>query len=364
MSANYFNIERAGWLDDGRGLIATMPAGATNAMSMSDRPVVQDLQYKKILVTGGGGFIGSHLVEHILAEHSPCDLTVADIFTYAGDRENLRDVLPYIKLVEMDVTDPAFGFEIGPQDVIFHLAAETHVDRSITNSIPFVQTDMLGTAVVLEWARVWGSERFVFVSTDEVYGDANDFGTPSRELHLLNPSNPYSAAKAGADMLVRAFHRTHDLDVVVVRPSNHYGPRQYPEKVLPRFILQALKQDKLPVFGSGKQVREWTYVEDGARGIAEIARYGRTGQAYNLSSQYQMSVLELAEIVCRKFDLDPQYAILHGTERPGEDMAYSLDMNKTEAEIPWHPKVSSNEGIRRTIQWYKANQDRLLEKAV
>ena len=310
-----------------------------------------DLNDKHILVTGGGGFIGSRLVELLLARRSPASLTVVDKFTYAGDRENLNDVREQIILKELDVCDEALGFDVRRPDVIFHLAAETHVDRSIENGLPFAQVDFYGTAVMLEWARQWGS-RFVFVSTDEVYGDMQ-----TREIDVatedtaLAPNNPYSAAKAGADFMVQAYHRTHGLDTVILRPANQYGPRQYPEKLFPHFVYLAMSGQDLTVHGDGAQLREYTHVNDGAMGILLAGERGASGSIFNIASEEYMTVNEVALAVLHHFGL-AETRIAYVEDRPGGDARYSISSARARKELGWEPKVPLDRGVSHTIGWY------------
>lgn len=321
--------------------------------------VERSLDGAHILVTGGGGFIGSRLVELLLSRRSPASLTVVDKFTYAGDRANLDNVRDDITIKELDVCDESIGLGIRRADVIFHLAAETHVDRSIENGLPFARVDVYGTAVMLEWARQWDS-RFVFVSTDEVYGDmvTRDLKFATEDTPL-SPSNPYSAAKAGADFMTQAYVRTHGLDAVIVRPANQYGPRQYPEKLFPRFVHLAMAGRDLTIHGDGQQLREFTHVTDGAMGILLVGERGKSGRAYNIGSEEYLTVNEVAQAVLLHLGIGLDH-IRYIEDRPGGDARYSLSSQRAREDLGWEPRIPLDRGVSHTIGWYAGKWDTLL----
>ncbi len=307
------------------------------------------------LVTGGAGFIGSNLVDALLGEDPQARVTVLDKLTYAGSLENLRAWGPdRLRFVQGDVADLELvqGLLEGV-DVIFHLAAETHVDRSVVGAEPFLQTNTVGTYRMLEAARLAGTPRFLQVSTDEVYGSI-DQGSHT-ENDPLKPSNPYSASKAGGDMLCLAHHTTHGVPVLITRCTNNYGPRQYPEKLLPFFLARAEAGEPLPIYGDGQQVRDWLYVEDHCRALVFLARHGQPGEIYNISAQGEKTNLEVTLTLLERLGLSREL-IRRVTDRPGHDRRYSLDSSKLR-QLGWAPRVDFETGLDRTIAWYQANRD-------
>jgi len=312
----------------------------------------------RILVTGGCGFIGSNLVRHLL-EVTAAEIVNLDRLTYAGNEENLRDLErdPRYRFVHGDVADPrAVAEAIDGAEVVFHLAAETHVDRSIEDAADFVRTNVEGTHVLLEAAREAGA-RVVFVSTDEVYGslDSTD-APPFTESSPLAPNSPYAASKAAADLLARAWFRTYGLDVVVTRCSNNYGPYQYPEKFLPLMILRAAAGEPLPVYGDGLHRRDWLHVDDHCRALVAAWRKGQPGRVYNLGSGRDRSNLEMAETILRLVaeEFGPtRSTIRHVTDRPGHDRRYAVDAGRARRELGWRPRVAFEEGMRDLVRWYR-----------
>ncbi len=304
----------------------------------------------KLLVCGAAGFIGSNFVRLRLREHGD-EVTVLDKLTYAGRRENLREVESEIRLVEGAIEDPAAVEEaMADAEAVVNFAAETHVDRSIADPFAFSVTNGLGTHVLLEAARKRGL-RYVQVSTDEVYGSiqAGSF----TELSPLLPSSPYSATKTGADLLVSSYFHTYGLETVVCRGSNNYGPRQYPEKLIPLMILNAFAGDKLPVYGDGRQVRNWLYVEDFGRGIGHVLSCGRPGETYNCGGPDECENLEVVRRILELTGADDSL-IEHVTDRPGHDRRYSLSSEKLEG-LGWEPRVRFADGLQRTVGWYRDN---------
>jgi dTDP-glucose 4,6-dehydratase len=302
----------------------------------------------RLVVAGGAGFIGSSFARIRARDHGD-EVVVLDKLTYAGRRENLRDVAH--RFVHGAIEDPAAVAEaVAGADAIVNLAAETHVDRSIAAPDAFVQTQMEGTYVLLEAARERGL-RYVQVSTDEVYGSIDE-GTFT-EASPLRPSSPYSATKAGADLLVSSYVHTYGLPAAIVRGSNAYGPRQYPEKLIPLMILNALHGDALPVYGDGMQVRNWLFVEDFARGIGRVLEDGVPGEAYNVGGPDERPNLEVVRRIVELAGA-PEDLVEHVADRPGHDRRYSLSSDKVRA-LGWTPAVRFDEGLERTVAWYRDN---------
>jgi dTDP-glucose 4,6-dehydratase len=308
----------------------------------------------KLLVCGGAGFIGSNFVRQRIAEHGDA-VTVLDKLTYAGREENLADVRdsPGFAFVHAGIEDPdAVAGAMDGVDALVNFAAETHVDRSIAEPDAFIRTHALGTFVLLEAARARGL-RYVQVSTDEVYGSIEE-GSFTEESPLL-PSSPYSASKAGADLLVASYSHTYGLDTLICRGSNNYGPFQYPEKLIPLMVLNALHGDPLPVYGDGQQVRNWIFVEDFARGIGHVLEQGAAGETYNVGGPDEAVNLE---VVRRIIDLTgaSEELIEYVADRPGHDRRYSLDSEKVRA-LGWEAQVRFDEGLERTVAWYRDNRE-------
>ena len=319
-------------------------------------PQAFSLHDRHVLVTGGAGFIGSQLVRSLVAAPGNVRVTTLDALTYAGNQTNLSGIADPSRhrFVHGDICDAAIVERLMPEvDAVFHLAAETHVDRSIQEGVRFARTDVEGTAVLLEAARRCQIQRFLHVSTDEVYGEI--LGAPATEDDPLCPRNPYSASKAGADLLAQAYAHTHSLPVLVARPSNHYGPFQYPEKFIPLFIVKGLEGDSLPLYGDGLQCREWTYVEDGADALIHIMENGRPGLVYNVGSGEEHPNREVAENVCRALEIDVG-RIERVADRPGHDRRYSIDSSRIRA-LGWSPKVSFEDGFNQTVKWYQNHRD-------
>jgi dTDP-glucose 4,6-dehydratase len=305
----------------------------------------------RLLVCGGAGFIGSTFVRLRLADHGD-EVTVLDKLTYAGRKENLHDVIDEIRFEHGAIEDPeAVAEAVTGCDAIVNFAAETHVDRSISGPEAFIMTNMQGTHVLLEAARERGL-RYLQVSTDEVYGSI-DHGSFT-EQSPLNPSSPYSATKTGADLLVTSYFHTYGLHTVICRGSNNYGPRQYPEKMIPLMILNALAGDPLPVYGDGRNVRNWLYVEDFGRGIGHALTHGAPGEVYNCGGPDEcenLAVLTRILELCGADDSLLEFV----TDRPGHDRRYSLSSQKLRA-LGWEPQTRFEEGLPRTVQWYRDNE--------
>jgi dTDP-glucose 4,6-dehydratase len=307
----------------------------------------------RVLIAGGAGFIGSAYVRHRLDRHPDDSVRVLDKLTYAGRRENLDGLGDRCELVVGDIADAATVSEaIEGCDAVVNFAAESHVDRSIHSPGDFIQTDVFGTFVLLEAARAAGV-RHLQVSTDEVYGSIEDGSFT--EASPLEPSSPYSASKAGGDLIVGAFHRTYGADALVARGSNNYGPRQHPEKLIPLCILNAIAEDPLPVYGDGMQVRNWLFVEDFASAIDVVLERGEAGQTYNAGGPDELANIDVVKGILELTGRD-ESLIEHVTDRPGHDRRYSVSGEKLRTELGWEPAVRFDDGLRRTVGWYRENE--------
>ena len=315
-----------------------------------------------IIVTGGAGFIGANFVHYMLNKYSDCKIVCVDSLTYAGNLDNLKSCIDNDSFVfsKTDITDKAGIekiFEDYAPDVVINFAAESHVDRSIDNPGVFLHTNIIGTQVLMDACRKYGIKRFHQVSTDEVYGDLpidrpDVFFTESTPLC---PSSPYSSSKASADMLVMAYHRTYGLPVTISRCSNNYGPYQFPEKLIPLMIANALADKPLPVYGEGLNVRDWLYVEDHCKAIDMIVRSGRVGEVYNVGGHNEMRNIDIVKIICAQLG-KPESLITHVKDRKGHDMRYAIDPEKISSELGWLPETPFAEGIKKTIDWYLENR--------
>ncbi len=306
----------------------------------------------KILVTGGAGFIGSNFVRYMLGEHPDYEIVVLDKLTYAGRLENLQDVMDKITFIKGDICKKEdVDKAINECDVLFNFAAETHVDRSIIEAGAFVETDVLGTHILLEAVRRFDVERFIQISTDEVYGSIEK-GSFTEE-DPLKPNSPYSASKAGADMLVRSYHKTYGLPAIVTRSSNNYGPYQFPEKIIPLFITNLIEGEKIPLYGDGLNVRDWIYVLDNCRAIELILQKGRVGGIYNIGGGYEITNLELTKKILNLMSKGDDY-IQYVSDRLGHDRRYSLGCDKIK-ELGWKSEVDFDLGLKKTIEWYGEN---------
>ncbi|MFC6874545.1 dTDP-glucose 4,6-dehydratase [Halobellus marinus] len=305
----------------------------------------------RILVTGGAGFIGSNFVHSVLDEHDEDEIVTLDALTYAGSKDNLDGVLdhPRHEFVEGDIRDRELVTElVADVDAVVNFAAESHVDRSIEGAKPFVETNVQGTQTLLDAANDAGVDRFLQISTDEVYGQVLD--GKFAEDDPLNPRNPYAATKAGADLLARSFQTTHDLPVLLTRTSNNFGPRQHPEKLIPKFIQNAAAGKSLPVYGDGSNVREWIYVEDNCRALDLVLREGEIGEVYNIGSHEEKTNLEVTEAILDAVGASDDL-IEFVEDRAGHDQRYALETEKIEA-LGWEPQYSFEEGLERTVDYY------------
>ena len=309
-----------------------------------------------MLVTGGAGFIGSNFIRHMLAEHPDTRIVNLDALTYAGNPESLRDVAdnPNYTFVKGDICDPgavAAVFSHHPIETVVHFAAESHVDRSIADGAAFVRTNVLGTFTLLDYALKHGVRRFIHVSTDEVYGSTREGSFV--ETDNLNPSSPYSASKAGSDLLARSFFITHGLPVIVTRCTNNYGPYQFPEKLIPLFATNLLEGKKVPVYGTGRNVRDWLYVLDHCRAIDFILQYGEPGEVYNIGGGAEKTNLEITEKILELLGKD-ESMIEYVPDRKGHDFRYSLDFGKLRA-LGWEPAYTFDDALAATVAWYAEN---------
>ncbi len=334
---------------------------------------------KRLLVTGGAGFIGSNFVRHVLASDEDIYLVNLDLLTYAGSLDNLND-LPHPErhtFVKGDICDRELILNLLRKhhiDTIVHFAAETHVDRSILGPAQFIRTNIEGTFSLLEAARqAWLIDRLVVeepvrfhhVSTDEVYGELGPTDPPFAESTAYSPNSPYAASKAASDHLVRAYSRTYGLPVTISNCSNNYGPYQFPEKLMPVVILSALEGRPIPIYGDGSNVRDWLYVEDHCAAVLLILRHGRPGRTYNIAGGNQVANFEFAKLVCSSLDaripgsprIPHDSLITLVTDRPGHDRRYAMDIRRITTELGWKPRQSIRDGIDKTVEWYLANSE-------
>lgn len=316
----------------------------------------------KLLITGGAGFIGSNFIYYQLQNHPQDEFICLDALTYAGNLETLQLAMQHsnFKFVKGDIADRDFVyklFETEKPDIVVNFAAESHVDRSILEPELFLKTNIIGTGVLMDACRKYGIKRYHQVSTDEVYGDLplnrpDLFFTEETPLHT---SSPYSASKASADLLVLAYHRTYGLPVTISRCSNNYGPYHFPEKLIPLMIINALHDKKLPVYGTGENVRDWLYVEDHCSAIDLIIRQGRVGEIYNIGGHNEKTNLEVVKTILKELGKSEDL-ITFVKDRPGHDRRYAIDPAKIHQELGWLPQTSFTEGIKKTIKWYLDNE--------
>lgn len=317
----------------------------------------------KYLVTGGAGFIGSNFVFHILETKPEIEVVCLDKLTYAGNLSTLKNVLdhPNFKFVKGDIADREFIDKLFAEekfDVVVNFAAESHVDRSIENPGIFLETNVMGTQVLLDASRKNNVKRYHQVSTDEVYGDL-PLDQPDlffTEETPIQTSSPYSSSKAGADLLVQAYNRTFGLPITISRCSNNYGPYHFPEKLIPLIISRALADEPLPVYGTGENVRDWLYVEDHCKAIQMIIENGRVGEVYNIGGHNEKTNLEVVQTILKQLG-KPESLITYVTDRKGHDLRYAIDPTKISNELGWLPETLFDEGIKKTIQWYLDNEE-------
>ena len=316
-----------------------------------------------IIVTGGAGFIGSNFIFHMLETHPDYRIICLDKLTYAGNLSTLKSVMEKsnFRFIKLDICDREGVYKLFEEerpDMVVNFAAESHVDRSIEDPSVFLQTNIIGTSVLMDACRKYGITRYHQVSTDEVYGDLpldrpDLFFTEETPLHT---SSPYSSSKAGADLLVMAYHRTFGLPVTISRCSNNYGPYHFPEKLIPLMIANCLNDKPLPVYGDGLNVRDWLYVEDHCRAIDLIIHKGRVGEVYNVGGHNEMRNIDIVKMICRELG-KPESLITHVTDRKGHDMRYAIDPAKIHNELGWLPETKFEDGIKKTIKWYLEHRD-------
>ena len=316
-----------------------------------------------IIVTGGAGFIGSNFIYYMLKKHPSDRIICVDKLTYAGNLETLEAAMEKknFKFIRADIADRQAVYRIFEQekpDIVVNFAAESHVDRSIENPEIFLQTNVIGTSVLLDACRRYGIDRYHQVSTDEVYGDL-PLDRPDlffTEETNLKTSSPYSASKAGADLLVMAYHRTYKIPTTISRCSNNYGPYHFPEKLIPLMIINALSDKKLPVYGDGKNVRDWLYVEDHCRAIDLILQKGRVGEVYNIGGHNERANIDVVKTILKELG-KPEDLIEHVTDRKGHDRRYATDPTKIHTELGWEPETKFEDGIKKTVKWYLEHRD-------
>ncbi len=312
----------------------------------------------KMLVTGGAGFIGSNFIEHVMSEYPDISVACVDSLTYAADMRNLSFARGDARFSfhRVDITDKIGLFKVfslEKPEIVVNFAAESHVDNSIKNPEPFIKTNVIGTANLMDACLEFSTARFHQVSTDEVYGTLKKDGSaPFTEESLLAPSSPYSASKASADMLVNSYVRTYGLNATVTRSSNNYGKQQYREKLIPLLIEKALSDESFPLYGDGKNVRDWIYVEDHCRAIMEVILRGRSGEVYNVGADCELENVELIRIVLQILGRDDSF-IDHVADRAGHDIRYAINHEKITKELGWMPRTPFEEGIEKTVLWYK-----------
>ena len=312
----------------------------------------------KLLVTGGAGFIGSCFIRYMLNKYPDYKIFNLDALTYAGNLENLDDVKdnPNYDFVKGNICNTELVSMIMDNvDVVVNFAAESHVDRSIRGPEIFVETNIKGTLNLLQCAKQSNVQRYIQISTDEVYGSLGKTGYFTEDTPL-SPNSPYSASKAGADLLVRSYYETYGMPVIITRCSNNYGPYQYPEKLIPLFIAQLLKGEKVPVYGDGLNVRDWLYVYDHCSAIDTVLHNGKVGEVYNIGGNNEKSNLEITRLILKALDKSEDY-IQYVKDRLGHDKRYAICSDKIQTELGWHPSVTFEEGLNHTIDWYLHNQD-------
>lgn len=314
----------------------------------------------KLLVTGGAGFIGSNFVRYMVNKYPEYQIVNLDLLTYAGNLENLKDIenAPNYKFVRGDIADREFInglFKEEKFDYVLNFAAESHVDRSITDPGIFVQTNIQGTLALLDAAKTFGVTKYLQVSTDEVYGTLGETGYFTEETPLA-ANSPYSASKAGADLLVRAYNETFGLPVNITRCSNNYGPFHFPEKLIPLMIINALNDKELPIYGDGLNIRDWLHVEDHCQAIDLVLHKGRNGEVYNVGGNNERTNIEIVKTILKHLN-KPESLMKFVTDRPGHDRRYAIDATKLRTELGWSPKYNFDTGIEQTINWYLNNRE-------
>lgn len=315
---------------------------------------------KTILIVGGAGFIGSNYAHLVKENHKNYKIVIADNLTYAGNRENLKDIQDQIHFEKVDIANKQEGEKVfkkyKPRFVV-NFAAETHVDRSILGPEVFLETNVRGTQNLLELSKTYSVEKYLQVSTDEVYGDLGDTtGTFFTESTPIAPNCPYAASKAAADLFVQSYHETYNLPILITRCTNNYGPYQYPEKLIPFFIFKALKNENLPLYGDGKNIRDWLYVKDHCRAIDLVLHKGKIGEVYNIGGNNEKTNLEITEVILEKLGKSKDL-ITFVEDRLAHDRRYAMDSSKIQSELGWEPQFPFEHWINETIDWYLQNTD-------
>ncbi len=312
----------------------------------------------KILVTGGCGFIGSNFIHFLFREKPEVEIVNLDLLTYSGNQENLKEFqyYPNYRFVKGDIADRKIVAEIFSEgiDVVINFAAESHVDRSIEDASPFMKTNVIGAQNLMEEARERKINRFIHISTDEVYGSV--VGRKKfREDNSLSPNSPYAASKAAADMIARAYFATYKLPVIITRSSNNYGPYQFPEKFIPLLVTNAFQGKQLPIYGDGLYVRDWLYVEDNCAAILKIMEEGKEGEIYNVGGDCEKKNIDVAKQILR-LTLRKRSLLEHVADRPGHDRRYALDCSRIKEELGWEPSVAFDDGLKKTVDWYRQHE--------
>ncbi len=320
---------------------------------------MEERSFKALLITGGAGFIGSNFIHYIARKYPEYRIINLDKLTYAGNLENLRDIEnnPNYKFIKGDICNRKLVEEIfkyNKVDAVINFAAETHVDRSIEDPGTFIQTDIYGTYVLLEAARKYNSKIFLQISTDEVYGSIEDGSF--REDDALKPNSPYSASKAGAEMIVRSFFKTFGTPIIITRTTNNFGPYQYPEKIIPLFVTNLIDNIKVPLYGDGMNVRDWIYVNDNCGALDRVLHKGRVGEIYNIGARNEKSNIWITKEILKLLD-KPESMIEPVEDRLGHDRRYSVDCTKIKAELGWSPQNNFEKALKKTVNWYAANED-------
>lgn len=313
-----------------------------------------------ILVTGGAGFIGANFIHHMLKNHSGDQIVNFDALTYAGNHANLADVanVNHYHFVKGNIADRKAVQDAIQQyqiDAIVNFAAESHVDRSILHPDEFVRSNFVGVSTLLDAVKQLHVAKFVQISTDEVYGSSSS-GTLFNESATLNPSSPYSATKAGADLLSLSYFKTYGTPICITRSANNYGPFQFPEKLIPLMVTNAIRTEQLPVYGNGQNVRDWLHVEDNCRAIDAVLRKGKAGSIYNIAAHNYTENIQIVETILKQLGL-PESRIQYVTDRPANDQRYSIDDSKIRSELGWEPRIDFNKGVSQTIDWYVGHED-------
>jgi len=325
---------------------------------MTGRRKMADEKNMTVFITGGCGFIGANFIRYFIKKHPDTTVINIDKLTYAGNLENLKGIVKYknYHFVKADIGDVLLMkrlFKKFSPDAVINFAAETHVDRSIAAPDPFLKTNFLGVGILVNFCHELGIKRFLQISTDEVYGSRKQGSF--HEESSINPSSPYAASKAGADALVMAYYKTYRLPVIITRTTNNYGPYQFPEKLIPLVILNALNGKKIPVYGNGMNVRDWIYIDDNCAAIDQVLHKGKIGEIYNIAGKNEKPNIQVIKTILRILNVD-ESLITYVNDRPGHDQRYSLSINKIKKHLGWQPRTSFRDGIKKTISWYVKNK--------